>query len=156
MQRECLKIHLRQRPCCSPYIHTALNLDIIDFRNTKKLIDEWVAAIKIAVTTLELDKKNLIKLVELSLEGFVKIKWDNTLEDTKASILVGDWKGPIADQLGRFIKIYFIEYGYFEGSRAEKAREYAQFRKYFFQSGVATEVATPIYFAKICSLWREM
>ena len=40
-----------------------LNLDIIDFRNTEKLIDEWVAAIKIAATTLELDKKNFIKLV---------------------------------------------------------------------------------------------
>ncbi|KAL2250148.1 UNVERIFIED_CONTAM: hypothetical protein Sindi_2488500, partial [Sesamum indicum] len=134
-----------------------LNLDIIDFRNTEKLIDEWVAAIKIATTTLELDKENFIKFVELSLEGSVKIGWDNTPEDTKASILAGDSKGAIADRLGRLIKIHFIEDGYFEGSRAEKAREYAQalfslelisicavdeyiywFCKYFFQSGVAT------------------
>ncbi|KAL2250247.1 UNVERIFIED_CONTAM: hypothetical protein Sindi_2498400 [Sesamum indicum] len=152
-----------------------LNLDIIDFRNIEKLIDEWVAAIKIAATTLELDKENFIKLVELSLDGSVKIGWDNTPEDTKASILVGDSKGAIADRLGRFIKIHFIGDGYFKGSRAEKAREYAQalfslelrsicavdeyiywFHKYFFQSGVATEVAAPIFFAKICSPWREM
>ncbi|KAL2237554.1 UNVERIFIED_CONTAM: hypothetical protein Sindi_0947100 [Sesamum indicum] len=152
-----------------------LNLDIIDFRNTEKLIDEWVAAIKIAATTLELDKENFIKLVELSLEGSVKIEWDNTPEDTKASILAGDSKGAIADRLGRLIKIHFIGDGYFEGSRAKKAREYAQalfslelrsicavdeyiywFRKYFFQSGVATEVAAPMFFAKIFSPWREM
>ncbi|KAL2248118.1 UNVERIFIED_CONTAM: hypothetical protein Sindi_2664100 [Sesamum indicum] len=63
-------------------------------RNLKrKLIDEWVAAIKIAATTLELDKENFIKLVELSLEGFVKIGWDNIPEDNKATILVGDSKG---------------------------------------------------------------
>ncbi|KAL2240880.1 UNVERIFIED_CONTAM: hypothetical protein Sindi_0729200 [Sesamum indicum] len=148
-----------------------LNLDIIDFRNTEKLIDEWVAAIKIATTTLELDKENFIKLVELSLEGSVKIGWDNTPEDTKASILAGDSKGAIPDRLGTLIKIHFIGDGYFEGSRAEKAREYAQalfslelrsicaideyiywFRKYFFQSGVATEVAAPMFFAKICSV----
>ncbi|KAL0428113.1 UNVERIFIED_CONTAM: hypothetical protein Slati_2986100 [Sesamum latifolium] len=35
----------------NPY-GTILNLDIIDFRNTEKLIDEWVAALKIATTTL--------------------------------------------------------------------------------------------------------
>ena len=139
------------------------------------MIDEWVAAIKIAATTLELDKKNFIKLVELSLESFVKIGWDNTPEDTKASILAGDSKGTIADRLGRFIKIHFIGDGYFEGSRVEKAREYAQalfslelrsicaideyfywFRKYFFQSGVATKVAAPMFFTKMCSPWREM
>ncbi|KAL0456079.1 UNVERIFIED_CONTAM: hypothetical protein Slati_0947100 [Sesamum latifolium] len=39
-----------------PY-DTILNLDIIDFKNTEKLIDEWVAALKIATTTLELDRK---------------------------------------------------------------------------------------------------
>ncbi|KAL0456457.1 UNVERIFIED_CONTAM: hypothetical protein Slati_0984900 [Sesamum latifolium] len=38
-----------------PY-EAVLNLDVIDFRNNEKLIDEWVAAIKIATTTLELDK----------------------------------------------------------------------------------------------------
>ncbi|KAL2250180.1 UNVERIFIED_CONTAM: movement protein [Sesamum indicum] len=103
-----------------------LNLDIINFRNTEKLIDEWVAAIKIATTTLELDIENFIKLVELSLEGSIKIGWDNTPEDTKASILAGDSKGAIADRLGRLIKIHFIRDRYFEGSRAEKAREYAQ------------------------------
>ncbi|KAL2251501.1 UNVERIFIED_CONTAM: hypothetical protein Sindi_2272400 [Sesamum indicum] len=121
-------------------LHPYGYLDIIDFRNTEKLIDEWVATIKIAATTLELDKENFIKLVELSLDG---------------SIHIGD--------------------GYFEGSRAEKARGYAQalfslelrsicavdeyvywFRKYFFQSGVAMEVAAPMFFAKICSPWREM
>ncbi|KAL0291627.1 UNVERIFIED_CONTAM: hypothetical protein Sangu_3262300 [Sesamum angustifolium] len=48
-----------------------LNLDVIDFRNIEKLIDEWVAAIKIAAaTTLELDKENFIKLVEFKLGGF--------------------------------------------------------------------------------------
>ncbi|KAL2230681.1 UNVERIFIED_CONTAM: movement protein [Sesamum indicum] len=145
-------------------------------RNPKrKLIDEWVAAIKIAATTLELDKDNFIKLVELSLEGSVTIGWDNTPEDIKASILAGDSKGAIADRLGRLIKIHIIGDGYFEGSRVEKAREYAQalfslelrsicavdeyiywFRKYFFQSGVGTEVAAPMFFAKICSPWREM
>ncbi|KAL0463176.1 UNVERIFIED_CONTAM: putative enzymatic polyprotein [Sesamum latifolium] len=36
---------------------TILNLDIIDFKNTEKLIDEWVATLKIAATTLELDRK---------------------------------------------------------------------------------------------------
>ena len=82
------------------------------------MIDEWVAAIKIAATTLELDKENFIKLVELSLEGSVKIGWDNTPEDTKASILAGDSKCAIADRLGRLIKIHFIGDGYFEGSRA--------------------------------------
>ncbi|KAL0391532.1 UNVERIFIED_CONTAM: hypothetical protein Slati_4538300 [Sesamum latifolium] len=66
---------------------TILNLDIIDFRNTEKLIDEWVAALKIAANTLELDRENFIRLVELSLEGSVKIGWDNTPEDTKANIL---------------------------------------------------------------------
>ncbi|KAK4384442.1 movement protein [Sesamum angolense] len=152
-----------------------LNLDVIDFRNMEKLIDEWVAAIKIAATTLELDKENFIKLVELSLEGSVKIGWDNTPADTKASILAGYSKSAIADRLGRLIKIHFIGDGYFEGSRTEKAREYAQalfslelrsicavdeyiywFRKYFFQSGVAVDVAAPMFFAKICSPWREM
>ncbi|KAL0283727.1 UNVERIFIED_CONTAM: hypothetical protein Sradi_7219700 [Sesamum radiatum] len=77
-----------------------LNLDVIDFRNVEKLIDEWVVAIKIAATTLELDKENFIKLVELSLEGSVKIGWDNTPADTKASILAGDSKSAIADRLG--------------------------------------------------------
>ncbi|KAK4381155.1 movement protein [Sesamum angolense] len=152
-----------------------LNLDVIDFRNMEKLIDEWVAAIKIAATTLELDKENFIKLVELSLEGSVKIGWDNTPADTKASILAGDSKSAIADRLGRLIKIHFIGDGYFEESRTEKARENAQalfslelrsicavdeyiywFRKYFFQSGVAVDVAAPMFFAKICSPWREM
>ena len=139
------------------------------------MIDEWGATIKIASTTRELDKENFMKFVELSLEGSVKIGWDNTPEDTKASILAGDPKGAIADRLGRLIKIHFIGDGYFEGSRAEKAREYAQvlfsleltsicavdeyiylFRMYFVQSGVATEVAAPMFFAKICSPWREM
>ncbi|KAK4393996.1 movement protein [Sesamum angolense] len=152
-----------------------LNLDVIDFRNIEKLIDEWVAAIKIAATTLELDKENFIKLVELSLEGSVKIGWDNTPSDTKANILAGDSKSAIADRLGRLIKIHFIGDGYFEGSRTKKAREYTEalfslelrsicaideyiywFRKYFFQSGVAVDVAAPMFFAKICSPWREM
>ncbi|KAK4380924.1 movement protein [Sesamum angolense] len=126
-----------------------LNLDVIDFRNMEKLIDEWVAAIKIAATTLELDKENFIKLVELSLEGSVKIGWDNTPADTKASILAGDSKSAIADRLGRLIKIHFIEDGYFEGSRTEKAREYAQ-------ALFSLELRTPIFFAKICSPWRKM
>ncbi|KAL0356036.1 UNVERIFIED_CONTAM: Enzymatic polyprotein [Sesamum radiatum] len=153
---------------------TILNLDIIDFRNTEKLIDEWVAALKIAATTLELDRENFIRLVELSLEGSVKIGWDNTPEDTKANILAGDSKSAIAERLGRLIKIHFIGDGT-SGSRTEKAREYTQalfglelrnictvdeyiywFRKYFFQSGVATKIAAPMFFAKICSPWREM
>ncbi|KAL0373937.1 UNVERIFIED_CONTAM: hypothetical protein Sradi_3309400 [Sesamum radiatum] len=54
-----------------------LNLNIIYFRNTEKLIDEWVVALKI---------------VELSMEGFVKIGWDNTPKDTKVNILAGDLK----------------------------------------------------------------
>ncbi|KAL0395296.1 UNVERIFIED_CONTAM: hypothetical protein Slati_4495800 [Sesamum latifolium] len=154
---------------------TILNLDIIDFRNTEKLIDEWVAALKIAITTLELDRENFIRLVELSLKGYVKIGWDNTPEDTKANILAGDSKSAIAERLRRLIKIHFIGDGYFEGSKTEKAREYAQalfglelrsicvvdeyiywFCKYFFQSGVATEIAALMFFAKICSPWREM
>ncbi|KAL2236632.1 UNVERIFIED_CONTAM: hypothetical protein Sindi_0854900 [Sesamum indicum] len=51
-----------------------LNLDVIDFQNIKKLINEWVAAIKIAVTTLQVDKENFIKLVELSLGGSMNIE----------------------------------------------------------------------------------
>ncbi|KAL0461457.1 UNVERIFIED_CONTAM: movement protein [Sesamum latifolium] len=74
---------------------------------------------------LELDRENFIRLVELSLEGSVKIGWDNTPEDTKANILTGDSKSAIAERLGRLIK-HFIGDGYFEGSKAEKAREYAQ------------------------------
>ncbi|KAL0285628.1 UNVERIFIED_CONTAM: hypothetical protein Sradi_7169200 [Sesamum radiatum] len=103
-----------------------LNLDIIDFRNTEKLIDEWVAALKITATTLELYRENFIRLVELSLEGSVKIGWNNTPEDIKANILVGDSKSAIAERLGRLIKIHFIRDGYFEGSRTKKAREYTQ------------------------------
>ena len=90
------------------------------------MIDEWVATINIATTTIELDKENFIKLVELSLEGSVKIGWDNTPEDTKANILSRDSNGAIAHWLGSLIKIHFIGDGYFKGSRAEKAREYAQ------------------------------
>ncbi|KAL2228837.1 UNVERIFIED_CONTAM: hypothetical protein Sindi_1863400 [Sesamum indicum] len=97
----------------------------------------------------------------------VKIGWDNNPEDTEANA--------IANWLGRLIKIHFIGDGYFEGSRAENVREYAQalfslerrsicaideyiywFRKYFSQIGVATEVAAPMFFAKICNLLREM
>ncbi|KAL2248169.1 UNVERIFIED_CONTAM: hypothetical protein Sindi_2669200 [Sesamum indicum] len=104
-------------------------------------------SIKIAVTTLELDKENFIKLVELSLERSVKIGWDNNPEDIKARILVGDSKGEVVDRLRRPIKIHFIGDGYFEGSRSEKAREY---------NGVATDVAAPMFFAKICSPWREI
>ncbi|KAL0287360.1 UNVERIFIED_CONTAM: hypothetical protein Sradi_7126600 [Sesamum radiatum] len=148
-----------------PY-DTILNLDIIDFRNTEKLIDAWVAALKIATTTLKLDRENFIRLVELSLEGSVKIGWDNIPEDIKANILAGDSKSAIAERLGRLIKIHFIGDGYFERSRVDKAREYTQalfglelrnicsvdeyywFRKYFFQSGVATEIALQ------CSLQR--
>ncbi|KAL0455282.1 UNVERIFIED_CONTAM: hypothetical protein Slati_0867400 [Sesamum latifolium] len=108
------------------------------------------------------------------MEGFVKIGWDNNPEDTKANILAGDSKSEIADRLGRLIKIHFIG-RYFEGSKAEKAREYTQalfglelrsicaideyiywFRKYFFQSGVATEVAALMFFSTICSPWRKM
>ncbi|KAK4404252.1 Enzymatic polyprotein [Sesamum angolense] len=99
----------------------------------------------------------------------------NGKADTKASILARDSKSAIADRLGRLIKIHFIGDGYFEESRTEKARENAQalfslelrsicavdeyiywFRKYFFQSGVAVDVAAPMFFAKICSPWREM
>ncbi|KAL0413517.1 UNVERIFIED_CONTAM: hypothetical protein Sradi_1553400 [Sesamum radiatum] len=105
---------------------TILNLDIINFRNTEKLIDEWVAALKIATTTLELDRENFIRLVELSLEGSVKIGWDNTPEDTKVNILAGDSKSAIAERLGRLIKIHFMGDGYFEGSKAENARGYTQ------------------------------
>ncbi|KAL0448098.1 UNVERIFIED_CONTAM: hypothetical protein Slati_1937700 [Sesamum latifolium] len=101
---------------------TILNLDIIDFRNTEKLIDEWVVALKIAATTLELDRENFIRLVELSLEGSVNIGWDNTPEDTKTNIFAGDSKSAIADQLGRLIKIHLIGDGYFERSKVEKAR----------------------------------
>ncbi|KAL0400268.1 UNVERIFIED_CONTAM: hypothetical protein Sradi_2370100 [Sesamum radiatum] len=72
-------------------------------------MDEWVAALKIAATTLELDRENFIRLVELSLEGFVKIGWDNTPEDTKANILAGDSKSAIAERLGRLIKIHSSE-----------------------------------------------
>ncbi|KAL0287067.1 UNVERIFIED_CONTAM: hypothetical protein Sradi_7132100 [Sesamum radiatum] len=108
-----------------PY-DTILNLDIIDFRKIEKLIDEWVAALKIVATILELDRKNFIRLVELSLEGSVKIGWDNTPEDTKANFLVGDSNSTIAKRLGRLIKIHFVGDGYFKESRAEKAREYTQ------------------------------
>ncbi|KAL0294781.1 UNVERIFIED_CONTAM: hypothetical protein Sradi_6868400 [Sesamum radiatum] len=154
---------------------TLLNLDIIDFRITEKLIDEWVATLKIAATTLELDRENFIRLVELSLEGSGKIVWDITPEDTKANILAGDSKSAIAERLERLIKIHFIGDGYFEGSKPEKARKYAQalfglelrsicavdeyiyyFRKYFFQGEVAIQVATPMFFSNICSPWREM
>ncbi|KAL0406370.1 UNVERIFIED_CONTAM: hypothetical protein Slati_3950900 [Sesamum latifolium] len=76
---------------------TILNLDVIDFRNIEKLIDEWVAAMKKATTTLELDKENFIRLLELSLEGWVKIGCDNTPEDTKASIFIGDSKSAITE-----------------------------------------------------------
>ncbi|KAL0462863.1 UNVERIFIED_CONTAM: hypothetical protein Slati_0173900 [Sesamum latifolium] len=68
---------------------TTLNLDTIDFPNIKKLIHECVATIKIASTTLELDKESFIRLLELSLEGLVKVGWDNIQEDPKASILAG-------------------------------------------------------------------
>ncbi|KAL0406270.1 UNVERIFIED_CONTAM: hypothetical protein Slati_3940900 [Sesamum latifolium] len=131
-------------------------------QNTKKLIDEWVAALKIAATTLELDRENFIRLV-----GQYPRRHQRQYP--------GDSKSAIAERLGRLIKIHFIGDGYFEGSKTEKAREYAQslfglelrnictvdeyiycFRKYFFQNGVATEVAAPMFFAKICSPWREM
>ncbi|KAK4389742.1 movement protein [Sesamum angolense] len=159
-----------------PYLHknlTDLKIEIADLKRNQRenpetsisrqehirdalgtLIDEWVVAIKIAATNLELDKENFIKLVELSLEGSVKIGWDNTPADTKASIIARDSKSAIADRLGRRIKIHFIGDGYFEGSSVEKAREYAPalfglelrsicaideciywFHKYFFQSG---------------------
>ncbi|KAL0282595.1 UNVERIFIED_CONTAM: hypothetical protein Sradi_7256300 [Sesamum radiatum] len=97
-----------------------LNLDIIDFRNTEKLIDEWVAALKIATTTLELNQENFIRLVEFELGRFCEDQMGNTPEDTKANILVRDSKSAIAERLGRLIKIHFIGDGYFEGSRAEK------------------------------------
>ncbi|KAL0445174.1 UNVERIFIED_CONTAM: hypothetical protein Slati_2240100 [Sesamum latifolium] len=71
-----------------PY-DTILNLDIIDFRNTEKLIDEWVAALNIAATTLELNRENFIRLVELSLEGSMKIGWDNTPKIPKPTFLPG-------------------------------------------------------------------
>ncbi|KAK4386094.1 movement protein [Sesamum angolense] len=60
-----------------------LNLDVIDFRNIEKLINEWVVATNIVTTALELDKENFIKLVELSLEGSLKIGWDNTQQILK-------------------------------------------------------------------------
>ncbi|KAL0315374.1 UNVERIFIED_CONTAM: hypothetical protein Sradi_5415600 [Sesamum radiatum] len=82
----------------------------------------------------------------------MKIGWDNTSEDTKASILTGDSESIISDRLGSLIKMHFIGDGYFEGSMVEKAKEYVQahfclelrsicavdeyiywFRKYFFQ-----------------------
>ncbi|KAL0300183.1 UNVERIFIED_CONTAM: hypothetical protein Sangu_3135000 [Sesamum angustifolium] len=57
-----------------------LNVDVVDFRSIEKLIEEWVATIKIEATTPELDKENFIKLVELSFEDSVKIGWNNTLK----------------------------------------------------------------------------
>ncbi|KAL0298007.1 UNVERIFIED_CONTAM: hypothetical protein Sangu_3166800 [Sesamum angustifolium] len=128
--RENPRRNRRRAPKNTPWVRTmlqplhpygaVLNLDVIDFRNIEKLIDEWVAAIKIAATTLKLDKENFIKLVLLSMEGSVKIGWDNTPVDTKASILAGDSKSAIADQLGRLIKIHFIGDGYFEGSKQKR------------------------------------
>ncbi|KAL0405278.1 UNVERIFIED_CONTAM: hypothetical protein Slati_3841700 [Sesamum latifolium] len=104
---------------------TILNLDIIDFRNTEKLIDAWVAALKIAATTLELDREIFIRVVELSLEGSMNIGWDNTPEDTKANILAGDSKSAIVERLGRLTKIHLSEMDTSKEVR-QKAREYTQ------------------------------
>ncbi|KAK4390291.1 movement protein [Sesamum angolense] len=126
--RENLGRNPRRAPENTPWARTmlqplhpygaVLNLDVIDFRNMEKLIDEWIG-------------------------------WDNTPADTKASILAGDSKSAIADRLGRLMKIHFIGDGYFEESRTEKARENAQ-------ALFSLELRTPMFFAKICSPWREM
>ncbi|KAL2244213.1 UNVERIFIED_CONTAM: hypothetical protein Sindi_0539300 [Sesamum indicum] len=59
-------------------------------------------------TGAQLDKKNFIRLLELSLEGYVKVGWHNNSEDTKANILAEESKCAIAERLERLIKIHFI------------------------------------------------
>ena len=152
-----------------------LNLDVIDFRNIEELIDEWVSSMKIAATTLDLDRENFIRLIELSLEGSVKIGWKTTLPRLKEQILEGESKSTIAERFGRLFKTNFIGDGYFEEQEAEKTKVYTEalldlelrsicavdeyiywFRKYFFQSKMSLDAALPLFFAKICSPWREM
>lgn len=57
-----------------PY-YIFLNLDIIDYSKVETLIDEWITYMKIAATTLELDKENFVRLLELSMEGSIKVGW---------------------------------------------------------------------------------
>ena len=152
-----------------------LNLDVIDFRNIEDLITEWVSSMKIAVSTLDLDKNNFIKLIELSLIGSAKYAWNQVTDDVKAGIYEGDSKSTIADRAGNIFRILFIGEGYFEEKESEKKRINTQylmsiklesicsideyiywFRKYYFQSKMVDKEAIPLFFANICSPWREM
>ncbi|KAL2242893.1 UNVERIFIED_CONTAM: hypothetical protein Sindi_0407300 [Sesamum indicum] len=75
-----------------------LNLDVIDFQNIEKLIDELVVVVNITATTLELDKENFIKLLELSLEGSVEISGVTTEVAAPmvfAKICMGENVGPV-------------------------------------------------------------
>ncbi|KAL8530596.1 hypothetical protein ACS0TY_007575 [Phlomoides rotata] len=66
-----------------------LNLDIPNFINIKKFIDEWMAAIKIAGKTLEYDKESFISLNELGLTGSVKIGWEVAATKVKEEVTRG-------------------------------------------------------------------
>ena len=85
-----------------------LDLDVIDFRNMEDLINEWVSSMKIAVSTLDLDKNNFIKLIELSLVGSAKYAWNQVTDEMKAGVYEGDSKSTIADRAGNIFRILFI------------------------------------------------
>ncbi|KAL8487915.1 hypothetical protein ACS0TY_024273 [Phlomoides rotata] len=64
-----------------------LNLDIPNFKNIEKLIDEWMTAMKITGNTLKYDKKSFISIMGLSLTRSVKIGWEATTTEVKEEVI---------------------------------------------------------------------
>ncbi|KAL8499147.1 hypothetical protein ACS0TY_022212 [Phlomoides rotata] len=74
-----------------------LNLDVPDFKNLEKLIDNWVAFIKNAKNTLDYDKEIFIGFIKLSLTGSVKIGWEGVSVEVKDELTRGESKADMID-----------------------------------------------------------
>lgn len=66
----------------NPY-RLVINLDDVEFKDRESLIDEWEASMKIATEVLDLDKQTLIRSIENSFVGIVKLIWDGTKSEER-------------------------------------------------------------------------
>ena len=92
-----------------------LNLDVPDIVNREELIEEWASSAKIAAGTLDLNKTDFIRLLEMSLSGSVKGAWEMTPAETKTMAFNTESLNEIIDNVSTLFKIQFVGVDYFNG-----------------------------------------
>lgn len=84
--------------------HSSLWIDVksrYPIKNREILIDDWASAMRIAAGTLGLEKEGFILLLEMSLEGSVKISWDMTSPEIRRDVLSGESLKGIVDNMAK-------------------------------------------------------